>query len=162
MSRRVVMIGSGVLGVVITALLVLVGIAEARRGEVLPGVTVADVELGGLGQEDVRKQLASLAEERSSDEVVFTHEQAEYPVDPSDIGAAVDVDALVAAALDAGRSGAFFADRIAALRGTDVTLQIDVELDMEALEARVARRLADVGNEGRRVERYDAVATVER
>lgn len=138
MSRRVVMIGSGVLGVVITALLVLVGIAEARRGEVLPGVTVADVELGGLGQEDVRKQLASLAEERSSDEVVFTHEQAEYPVDPSDIGAAVDVDALVAAALDAGRSGAFFADRIAALRGTDVTLQIDVELDMEALEARVA------------------------
>ena len=147
MSRRVVIIGSSVLGVAVTALLVLAGIAQARTGEVLPGVTVADVDLGGLGQEDARQRLASLAESRSSEPVVFTYEDTEYPIDPTEIGAAVDVDALVAAALDAGRSGAFFADRLAALRGTDVTLEINVDLDMAALEGRVAEIAGAVDNE---------------
>ncbi len=144
MSRRSIVIGSAVLGVVAVALVTALGVATARSGEVLAGVTVAGTDLGGLGPDDARERLAAIAAERSDEGVVFTHDGREFPVDPVEIGAAVDVDALVDQALGAGRDGSFFADRIAALRGTDVTLEIDVEVDHDALEARIAAIAAEV------------------
>ncbi len=144
MSRRPMIIGSAVLGVVLVALLAALAVASSRSGEVLAGVTVAGTDLGGLGPDDAREEIAALAAERSSQPVTFTHDGEGYVVDPVEIGAAVDVDALVAEALDAGRTGSFLGDRVAALRGTDVALDIEVDLDTAALEERVAEIADDV------------------
>lgn len=138
MSRRVLVVGGSLLGVLLAALLVAFGIATARGGEVLAGVSVEGVDLGGLGREDARAELADLAATRSSEPVVLTHGGNEYVVDPEDVGAAVDVDALVDEALAAGRDGSFLADRVQALRGVDVDLSVDVTVDDEAVAARVA------------------------
>ncbi len=138
MSRRVLVIGGSVLGLLVVVIASAFALATVRGGEVLAGVSIEGTDLGGLGREDARREIAALAEARSSEPVVLTHEGDEFTVDPVAVGTAVDVDALVDAALSAGRSGSFLEDRIAALTGTDVMLVMDVELDRDALDERIA------------------------
>lgn len=138
MSRRVLVIGGSVLALLLAVTAGAFALATVRGDEVLAGVSVEGTDLGGLGREDARRQIAELAAARSSQPVVLTHDGEEFTVDPVAVGAAVDVDALVDAALGAGRTGSFFEDRVAALTGTDVTLELDVDLDRVALEGRIA------------------------
>lgn len=144
MSRRVTLIGGAILAALVVLLLGALAVAGVRSGEVLAGVTVEDVDLGGLGEEDARRELQQLVDERSSEPVVFTHDGTEYEIDPVAIGAAVDIDALVDRALEAGREGSFVQDQVAALRGTDVALGLDFGLDEEVVRGRIGEIAAAV------------------
>lgn len=137
MSRRVMLIGGSILGALAVLVIVVAAVAGVRRGEVLPGVSVEDVDLGGLGPADARQELQRLADERLGEAVVLTHDGQEFTVEPAEVGADVDVDAMLTAALSAGRDGSFLQDQVAALRGTDVRLELEVEVDDEAVRARI-------------------------
>lgn len=144
MSRRVLVIGGSLLGLLLLVATGAFALATVRGDEVVPGVSVEGTDLGGLGREDAHRELEQLAAARAGEPVVLTHEGDEFTVDPVEVGAAVDIDALVDAAFDAGRTGAFLGDRLTALTGTDVELELDVELDQEALASRIAEIAAEV------------------
>lgn len=138
MSRRVLVVAGSVLGVLLVVVLAAFAVTVVRSGEVLAGVSVDGVDLGGLGPEDARAKLQERTDVRSGEPVVLTHDGREFTVDPLDVGATVDVDALVEEAMDAGREGSFLQDRITTLRGTDVELSLDFEVDEDMLRDRVA------------------------
>ncbi len=111
------------------------------------GVTVEGVDVGGLDGPAARAALQPLVEARSSQGVSFVHEGTTYEIDPVEAGVAVDVDGLVAAALEAGRTGSFFGDRAAALFGTEENVPLVIALDEDAVTSRVDEIAASVNTE---------------
>ena len=137
MSRRLVLIGGSILGVLVVAVVAALVVAFVRSGEVLAGVAVEDVDLGGLGPDDARQKLQALTDSRAAEQVVFTHGEEQFTIEPSEVGAAVDVDALVDEAMATGREGSFLEDQVTALRGIEAELKLEFELDQEALQGRI-------------------------
>ncbi|MEJ7825748.1 MAG: VanW family protein [Solirubrobacteraceae bacterium] len=106
--------------------LLLAGAVRATHaGEVLPGVHVAGVELGGLSQDEARGRLTSIADEASREPVTLVAEDRRLKLEPAKAGYFADAAATARAALDSGRSGplgglpttvaGLFADRDVAL-----------------------------------------------
>ncbi len=95
------------------ALLALVGLSAAalatlrlvHEGEILPGVVVDGIDVGGLSQQAAVDALRPVAEGRERDPVTLTYEDQEFTLEPGDAGYEVDLEATVAAAFDAGRDG---------------------------------------------------------
>ena len=142
-NRLIAAITGGVAAIVIA---VVGGVAFARSGEVPLGVTVDGVDVGGLGEEDARARLAEYAQQRSGEQVVLTDGEDAYPLDPVELGAAVDVDEVVDLAFAAGRDGTFATLRTN-LVGTDVDIDPTVAIDREAVTAAVAEVAASVDTE---------------
>jgi vancomycin resistance protein YoaR len=91
---------------------------RAYEGRVLPGVSVAGVDVSGLDKAQLRQRLAAISILPGSLELVSDGRRV--TVSPADLGATVDVDAAVAAALAVGRASGPLADapeRIAVWRG---------------------------------------------
>jgi vancomycin resistance protein YoaR len=92
-------------GLLAAFLLVIASLWVAQRGEVLPNTSVAGVEVGGLGEQEVRARLAGLVDEREQLPVVMSFEDEEHELHPSEIDFGVDLGATVEAALSRGRTG---------------------------------------------------------
>jgi vancomycin resistance protein YoaR len=97
-----------------TALLVLTGVlatgtatvgtlVAVRAGEALPGTTVAGVDVGGLGREDLRERLEAAAATRTTGTLELVHDELRFSVDRSQLAISIDVDSTVDAVLSAGR-----------------------------------------------------------
>ena len=101
------------LTVVAVTLVSLLGVSAAalaalrlvHDGEILPGVSVAGIEVGGLSEQAAVAALAGVASAREQDPVVLSDGERTFTVDPADTGFTVDLEATVHAAYGAGRDG---------------------------------------------------------
>lgn len=94
---------------VLVTVLVLVGLALmerlAYRGDVLPGVAVPGVSASSHSEAQVRARLQALAKRMESEPIEARAGDTVLQVDPKSVDFALDVDATLAAARQAGRSG---------------------------------------------------------
>ncbi|MDX1619567.1 MAG: VanW family protein [Nitriliruptorales bacterium] len=100
-GRRLLLGGLATLAVVTLGI---VALALTHRG-VLPGVTVAGVEAGGMSQQELTSELEPIVAAAADDPVVFTHNGDELTVLPSDAGFTPSVAATTEAAWSIGREG---------------------------------------------------------
>ena len=113
---------------VIAALAVLGAVAfdRAYQGRVLPGVSVAGIDVSGLSAAELRARVEQIQVIPASIEAVSGGRRV--TVDGTTLGGRVDVDAAVAAALAAGRASGPLADvpeRIGLWRdGRDISLAV--------------------------------------
>lgn len=109
-SQRIAVIAAG--AVLVVLLLVVgaaAGLALARSGEILPGVRVAGVDVGGLGPTDARAALADVVEARRTDPIHLRVADRSVTVSPEEVGFDVDVEATFRRARRAGRDGSWLA-----------------------------------------------------
>lgn len=107
-------------------LLVSATVRATHSGEVLPGVRVEGVALGGMSEDDVRQRLKAVAADAGSAPVTLVAEDRRLKLEPAKAGYFADTEATVRAALDSGRGGplgglwttvtGLFVDRDVALR----------------------------------------------
>jgi vancomycin resistance protein YoaR len=118
------------------ALLVLVAlgsIVEHRvySGKVLPGVRVSGASIAGKSEADAYEAVARLGAELQKAALKARTGQREFTVDPAVIGFALDVDATVVRARDAGREGnllSLVSDTVLRrVRPSDVDLAIQLD-----------------------------------
>ena len=117
---------------------------RAYEGRVLPGVSVAGVDVSGLSEAELRTRIAQIPVMPASVDVVGGGRRVTVPA--ATLGGHVDVDGAVAAALASGRAAGALADlpeRFAMWRdGRSVELKASI--DRRALMAWVTSRAAQV------------------
>ena len=122
---------------------------QRYSGRVLPGVTVAGHDLGGMSPDAVSAALGNVYADLSEGRIVVTAPDGEHLITYADIGRRLDTEALVAEALAVGRRGSpldrIVADARTALRG--VTLSPRVTFDADTLARRVAAIAASLAIE---------------
>lgn len=119
-----------------------VGIAvQAAPNQVLRGVTLAGLDVGGLRAEDVALRLEAAAREylRQAIPVRLPDGPERWQVTPGELGAAFDIGGSVSAALAVGRSGQWFADAVTRLAALIAPRRVPAQVTLD--EARVAARL---------------------
>jgi vancomycin resistance protein YoaR len=113
---------------------------QQYSGRVLPGVQVGAVDLSGLTPDAARAALGDAYASLAGGHVVVTGPDGDLLIGYAEIGRQADVDAMLDAALGAGRQGEPVADLIgapqAALHG--IRLEPLVTFDQAKLEAAVA------------------------
>ena len=134
-----------VLGVLAAALVVgLGGLVVARAGEALPGTHVAAVDVGGLGEADLRAEVERVVASRRDTAVPVTAAGQSFTFTPGTEGYEAEVDATVQAALEAGRGGFLgLGGHVAATFGDERR----VELSGGPVEAAVTAFVQDVASE---------------
>jgi vancomycin resistance protein YoaR len=101
------------------AALVLGGLAifhEREAGRILPGVSVAGVDVGGSTPEEARAALAARLADVSAGGVVVRSGMGSVTLRFSDVGRTPDIDSMVADAAAIGRGGTWFDETLAAFR----------------------------------------------
>jgi vancomycin resistance protein YoaR len=147
MSRRALAITGSVGALLLVLVATGLVVASSRTNQIVAGVRVEGVDVGGLEAVDARDALQSLVASRSAQGVSFVHAGVTFEIDPVAAGVAVDIDGLVDDALGAGRTGAFFSDRWSALFGTDIELELVIALDEDAITARITEIAGAVDTE---------------
>ena len=147
-SRRwPLLAGVALLVALAVPLLVVAGVRLVLAGEALPGTTVAGVDVGGLGEADLRQRLSEDLAARTRDPVVLlAPDGREFPLEPADVSYAPDVDATTAAALSAGRDGLVggAVEPLRSLAGTTRRVPLSDDLDAAAVSGFVATVAAEV------------------
>jgi vancomycin resistance protein YoaR len=145
-ARRIIIVAAIVVASLVgIATVAVAGLRFAHEDQVLPGVSVEGVELGGMTAGEAADALQPLVEAREGDPVTLTWRDREFVVDPADIEYAVDVDATVAAALAAGRGEGFVGDSLNHV--TSLWEERSVELQQGAAGEAVDEWLAAVATE---------------
>ncbi|HEV3463528.1 MAG TPA: hypothetical protein VG846_06055, partial [Actinomycetota bacterium] len=127
---------AGVLVAVLVAGLVAAG-EVAAAGEVRRGVRVGGVELSGLSRAAAADRLRAAAEDLRAAPLALQAGDATLRLARSKAGVDVDVEASVAAAMEAGRGGPFDLDRFTGWFG-----RIDLPWKARVDRARLDRQLA--------------------
>jgi vancomycin resistance protein YoaR len=134
LPRPILLTAVGLLGVLLVAAALLVGLRLARSGA-LPGVTVGGADVGGLAGEDLR---AAITEAGSGDAVVtVTFRSEEVSATGAEMGYTLDVAATEQAVLRRGRQGnpvAALVDHVRAFGSRQVEVAITHDVDQTALE----------------------------
>ena len=143
----VVTLGAGSLLTVGTA----AAYAQAYEGRVMPGVTVADIPVGGLSPEAARTRLLDTLPDPTHGTLTLDVGGETLAVPYADISRHYELDAALDAAMAVGRTGNAVdrpADQLRSLmRGT--TFPIRVSYDAAAVDARIAEFVAGIEREGR-------------
>jgi vancomycin resistance protein YoaR len=102
-GRRRRRVRLGALGLLAIVPGVLAANALATRNTVVPGVTVAGVDVGGLTRTEARGRLIHELGDRLAAPISLTLQGESARVVPAELGISIDVDATVSRALAAGR-----------------------------------------------------------
>ncbi|MBT8193095.1 MAG: VanW family protein [Acidimicrobiia bacterium] len=104
-----------------------------RHGEVLPGVSVGGIDVGRLGRADLTEAVLAIEDELLAGPVSIVVEGTSFPLDAAQVEFSLDRQAMIEAALDAGRRSGFkqFADWVTSRR-------YDIELTGSLSESAVA------------------------
>ncbi len=128
-------------GLVVLCGLMLIALRLTRQGA-LPGVTLSDVELGGLEGSGLRDTVARVAEDSAAITLTVTRGPERVTTTAAELGYAIDVDRTVEAVLARGRQAnpvAALADHIRSFAGTILVLPIqdvdDQRVDRWAVSA---------------------------
>ncbi|MFA9428912.1 peptidoglycan binding domain-containing protein [Egicoccus sp. AB-alg2] len=116
------------------------------EGRLLPGTTVATVDVGGSTEDEAVEAVQAHLAQRLDRDLVVTHGQDRWTTTARELGGTADVAAAVAAALDHTESAGF--GDLARMRwanGTaDVSAEVGVEVPDEGIDAFVAGIATDV------------------
>ena len=125
------------------------GVRVTHSGQVLPGVEVEGVDLGGASREDARRRLAPLAADATGAPVVLVAEDRRVTIAPREAGYAVDLAATIARALDSGRGGPLggLPTTVAGLFGARRGVRLAETVDARRLEQAVASAAGRLGRE---------------
>jgi vancomycin resistance protein YoaR len=77
----------------------------SNGGEILGGVSVAGVDLGGMSPDEARAQLRRLEEELCDNPIAVQVNGTRFEVTPAELGLDLDEEAIITAALENGRRG---------------------------------------------------------
>jgi len=117
-ARRATLIGFGVTIVagllIVAAVSAAIGYAAART--ILPGVSVAGVEVSGMTPEAAAERLTAELPSLSSGEAVLVIGEEQAVVEYADLGRRYDTDVMIGAAYGVGRDGDPLADGLTRLR----------------------------------------------
>lgn len=131
-----------VVGAFLLLAVVVVGTLRlVHRGEVLPGVAMEGVEVGGLDRAAARERLADLVADRRDDTVTFTYESREFAFTPGEGTYGADLDDAVDVAYAVGRDDDVLTNswkHVAARFGRDVDVRLPDDLRREEIEDWVA------------------------
>lgn len=147
-----------------------------RDGEVLPGVSVAGVDLGRLGREHATQAVLAIEDDLTTSAAAVVIEGTSFRLDPAQVEFTLDTGAIVDAAFDAGRRSGFqqFADWVTSRRyeveptgrlSTTAVMQLIDGWEAEgirepafngAIRYENGTVIADLPRTGRRVERESA------
>lgn len=118
--RRILL---GLFGVVFVVLAAFTTRSIIRHGEVLPGVSVAGVDLGRLGPAEAAEAVLALEDELVTSPAAVVIDGTSFPLDPAQVEFTLDRETIVDSALDAGRRSGFkqFADWVTA-RGYELEI----------------------------------------
>jgi vancomycin resistance protein YoaR len=100
-------------GAVVAGLVVL---HERQLGRVLPGVSAAGVEIGGMTPDDARSALQARLAELSAGAITVRSGVGSTSIAFADVGRVTDIDAMVADAVARGRGGTWLDETIAGIR----------------------------------------------
>lgn len=116
---------------------------HSQRETIADGVTVAGVDVGGLKTAAARAKLERELQDSLRQPVVVTYEKRRFPLSPRKAGVEVDLDAMVAEALDRSRQGTIFARVGREVTGgtVDADVEPQVTFDRRAVD-RYVRRVA--------------------
>ena len=129
-ARRATLIGFGATLVgglfVITGISAAIGVAAAHS--IIPGVSIAGVELSGLTREAATERLAAQLPSLSAGKATLAIDDEQATVEYLEIGRGYDTDAMLDAAFGIGRDGNPLADGLTRLRNLahPVTLPLAV------------------------------------
>lgn len=109
-----------------------------------PGVSVSGIPIGGLDLDEARGRLMSHLAEVSQRTLVATAAGKTFSFPLSEVGIQADVDAALASALEAGRSGGLPGrlGRWFGSRGSPVNVELDFGVSREDVEKRVVASIA--------------------
>ncbi len=117
-ARRATLIGFGATLVgglfVITGISAAIGVAAAHS--IIPGVSIAGVELSGLTREAATERLAAQLPSLSAGKATLAIDDEQATVEYAEIGRGYDTDAMLDAAFGIGRDGNPLADGLTRLR----------------------------------------------
>ncbi len=125
----------------VVTLLVFAADRFAHRGEVLRNVSVNGIALDGMDADRARLALETMEAELSSEPALFTVDDTEFVLLPAEVDFDIGEDAVVAEALEVGRTGSLpgqFGWWLARLRGSDVELTLPITVGRDAIEDVVA------------------------
>ena len=133
------------LGLVAIAL----GVRLTHSGQILPGVRVEGVALGGASRAEARRLLAPLAADAAGEPVVLVAEDRRVRIAPREAGYSVDVEETIAHALDSGRGGPLggLPATVAGLFGARRDVALAQRVDARRLEQAVASAAGRLGRE---------------
>jgi vancomycin resistance protein YoaR len=133
---------------VVAALLVLAIVVDAglSYNRIHAGVSIAGIDVGRLTHEEAAAKLTAQVQQVATKPITLTSDAKDWPVLPSDVGTAIDVDASVEKAASIGRGGnmvdnlfdrfgLYFSPRQVGLSGTVDSVLLDT------LIAGVAKKL---------------------
>ncbi|MDQ4036152.1 MAG: VanW family protein [Chloroflexota bacterium] len=145
-ARRATLIGFGatLLAGMIIGIGLSAGIALATADKVLPGVSVAGVQLSGLGRQAASERLAAELPSLSTGSATLLIGDQHTTVSYADVGRGYELDAMVDAAFGVGREENPLADGIARLRALvhPAALPVIVHAYDEQPMARVTNEIA--------------------
>lgn len=126
------------LGSVGLALVLVFGVDRATNGaEILGGVSVGGVDLGGLGEFEATERLRDFEAELISNPIPVTIEGHTFALDPVAVGFDVDEQAIVATAMSNGREGSLFGQFgwwLGHFAEDDVVLDVPYTYDRDAMD----------------------------
>ena len=125
-SRRLVRPGRRFLLLVLFVLTTVVGVAavigglavlhDRQAGRILPGVSAAGVDLGGMTADEAHAALVARLADVSAGSVTLRSSMGSTTIAFADVGRVPDIDSMVADAAARGRGGTWFDETIAGLR----------------------------------------------
>ncbi|MGI9254195.1 MAG: VanW family protein, partial [Thermomicrobiales bacterium] len=121
----------------LTALAVMLYVRVAHAGRFYPGVTIADVPVGGMTRDQAAAALASRADSFDDSIASFSLDGKAWTAPLRDIGVTADLDAALQQAWDVGREGSAI-ERMrssAGLLQSDRSVALPLSVDRTKLEA---------------------------
>jgi vancomycin resistance protein YoaR len=147
MSLRRIALATGiaVASLVLLSTAALAGFGMLHDGSILPGVSIAGVDVGGMSAQQARRALADTVTARESDVVTLTLDNRATSVAPSDIGLRVDLDTTIEHALEEGRRGGLLSTAWGHAESLwrDVELSLETTHDDDALDEAIATVVAE-------------------
>ncbi len=95
------------MSVVLVVLAVSAAVRVTHNNQVLPGVRVDGVALGGKTRGEARRTLAAIAEQAAHEPIRLVAGDRRLTIAPEEAGYAVDLDATITRAMESGRGGPF-------------------------------------------------------
>ena len=159
-TRRVVWIVGGLTGA-LTILLVAAGVTSLAwgstlrdEGRLLPGTTIAGVDVGDKTQDEARAEIATHLEPRLDHEVTVVHDEQRWTTTPHELGASSDAEEIIDEAFE--RTLEAGVGELTRMRwaGASIGPELDVALglDDDAVATFVATIAEDVDRDPRDAE----------
>lgn len=158
--KLLLVVGAVIGGFLLAAMLTLFGLRAARAGT-LPGMRVADLEVGGLSEDELHVALTGYGRERAAQPVTATREAppgdprapASFDATAAEVGYVLDIEATADAVLARGRQANPVTALADQLRASGSEIRVDPVEDvqvvtLDAWVSRVAQELALAPQEG--------------